>query len=165
MHCSSESALAAISMTMLLALPSHAGEDLVSGLKWMSGCWANMEGEAGTGEQWTAPAGRSMLGMSRTVRGGVMVAFEFLRITQGGDGKVVLVASPSGQQPATFALQSLSRHEVVFENPDHDFPQRVIYRRMSGTRLTGRVEGIVDGALRSIDFPMKKADCASGAGA
>jgi hypothetical protein len=106
-----------------------------------------------------------MLGMSRTVRGGAMVAFEFLRIAEDEDGKVVLVASPSGQRTATFALQSLSQDEVVFEDPDHDFPQRVIYRRMPGKLLTGRIEGIVNGAARSVDFPMKKADCESGADA
>jgi hypothetical protein len=131
----------------------------------MSGCWVSAEGEPGSGEQWMVPAGRSMLGMSRTVRDGATVAFEFLRITEDEDGKVVLVALPSGQQSTTFALLSQSDNEVVFENPEHDFPQRVIYRLMPGNLLTGRIEGTINGTERNVDFPMKKADCGSGDGA
>jgi len=154
--------IATTSMTLLLTLPALAGDASVTGMRWLSGCWASTGGEPGSGEQWTAPAGGSMLGMSRTVRDGATVAFEFLRITEDEDGKVFLVALPSGQQSATFALLSQSDDEVVFENPDHDFPQRVIYRRMPGNLLVGRIEGTIDGTARNVDFPMKKTDCESG---
>lgn len=154
--------IATTSITLLLTLPALAGDASVAGMRWMSGCWASTEGEPGSGEQWTAPAGRSMLGMSRTVRDGVTVAFEFLRITEDEDGKVFLVALPSGQQSTTFSLLSQSDNEVVFENPEHDFPQRVIYRLMPGNLLAGRIEGTINGTARSIDFPMKKTDCESG---
>lgn len=151
----------ATSTILLLTIPALAGDDPVAGMKWMSGCWASMDGEPGSGEQWMAPAGGSMFGMSRTVRNGVTVAFEFMRITEDEAGKVVLVALPSGQQPTTFELLSLSDNEVVFVNPEHDFPQRVIYRLMSGNLLTGRIEGVVSGTAKSIDFPMNKTDCDS----
>lgn len=149
-------------ITLLLALPAAAGDDPVAGMKWLSGCWASIDGDPGSGEQWMAPAGRSMLGVSRTVRDGTTVAFEFMRIVENEDGKVVFVALPSGQQPTTFEMISLSENEVVFENPEHDFPQRVIYRLMSGNRLTGRIEGTVNGTARHVDFPMTKSDCESG---
>jgi hypothetical protein len=150
------------SVTLLLAFPALAGDASVADMRWMSGCWASAEGEPGSGEQWMAPAGRSMLGMSRTVRGGATVAVEFLRITEDEDGEIVLVAFPSGQQSTTFALLSQSDNEVVFENPEHDFPQRIIYRLMPGNLLAGRVEGTINGTARNIDFPMKKTDCESG---
>jgi hypothetical protein len=154
--------VAATSITLLLTLPALAGDTSVAGMSWMSGCWASTGGERGSGEQWTAPAGRSMLGMSRTVRDGATVAFEFLRITEDENGKVFLVALPSGQQSTTFALLSQSDNEAVFENPEHDFPQRVIYRLMPGNLLVGRIEGTVNGTARNVDFPMKKTDCESG---
>jgi len=154
--------IATTSMSLLLTLPALAGDASVAGMTWMSGCWASVEGEPGSGEQWTVPAGRSMLGMSRTVRDGATVAFEFLRITEDEDGTIVLVALPSGQQSTMFALVSQSDNEVVFENREHDFPQRVIYRRMPGNLLVGRIEGTINGTARNIDFPMKKTDCDSG---
>ena len=103
-----------------------------------------------------------MLGMNRTVSDGKTVAFEFIRIVSTDDGGLVFIASPSGQSTAGFALKEISESEVVFENPDHDFPQRVIYKLLSDDELLGRIEGTINGAQRSIDFPMKKVDCTSG---
>jgi hypothetical protein len=50
-----------------------------------------------------------------------------LRIVADEDGRVAYIASPSDQATTTFPLISVTDGEVVFENPDHDFPHRVIY--------------------------------------
>jgi hypothetical protein len=49
--------------------------------------------------------------------------------------------------------------EVVFENLQHDFPQRIIYRSLSGDRLAARIEGVRGGLLKGIDYPMKRVNC------
>ncbi|HLU05698.1 MAG TPA: DUF6265 family protein [Woeseiaceae bacterium] len=143
----------------VIALPALASEPAVASLGWLSGCWADENGESGSGEHWLAPAGGSMLGISRTVRGGRTVGFEFLRIGVADDGNIVLVAAPSGQQETIFGLSSLSEDSVTFENAGHDFPQRVIYRLLAGGRLVGRIEGTVNGESRHIEFPMIRAEC------
>ena len=109
-----------------------------------------------------APAGGTMLGMNRTVRDAKTVAFEFMRIVEQDEGGLVFVASPSGQSTASFAMLSLNDREVIFENPDHDFPQRIIYRLISDEDLLGRIEGTINGTERAVDFPMKKTDCETG---
>ncbi len=106
-----------------------------------------------------APAGGTMIGMSRTVRNGKTVAHEFLQIRETGDGGIVYIADPSGQEGATFTLARLSTSEVVFENLEHDFPQRIIYRISSDGNLDASIEGDVNGEHRSIDFPMKRTEC------
>jgi hypothetical protein len=98
------------------------------------------------------PAGGTMLGMSRTVRGGKTTEFEFLQIRDVA-GRLAYVAKPSGQAEATFSLKTLGEHEIVFENPEHDFPQRIIYRLDAPARLTARIEGTVNGKTRGQDFP------------
>lgn len=127
---------------------------------WLAGCWAR-EGKAepGTVEQWMAPVGGVMLGMARTVRGGKVVEHEFLDIRADADGRLQYTASPSGQSRATFALLSQTDAEVVFENAAHDFPQRIIYRRHADGRLLARIEGVVKGQARGIDFPMRRMAC------
>lgn len=142
---------------------SAFGTEIVE-VHWLAGCWASDSGEPGSGEQWTIPAGGSMLGVNRTVRGGRTTAFEFMRITETEHGELLFIASPSGQETTTFLLLSISDDEVVFENPDHDFPQRVIYRRESPGRLLGRIEGEIGGQERSIEFPMTRTDCMPDAG-
>ncbi len=100
-----------------------------------------------------------MLGMSRTVSGGKTVAFEYLRIIEEENGWISLIASPSGQETARFRMVSMSANDVVFENPEHDFPQRIIYRLTDDGKLLGRIEGVVDGTERVADFPMTRTNC------
>ncbi len=143
-------------------MPMAALPATIDDLAWLSGCWAAADQEAGSGEQWMPPAGGTMIGVSRSVSDGETVAFEFIRIVEQEDGRLEFIASPSGQGTTSFSMLSLSDREVIFENPDHDFPQRIIYRLMSDEDLLGRIEGRIDGAERAADFPMKKIDCETG---
>lgn len=127
-------------------------------LAWLSGCWASVGREAGSGENWMVPAGGTMFGTSRTVKNGKTVAYEFLAIREVEPGVLGYVAKPSGQEGATFRLVSASATEVLFENPGHDFPQRIRYRLVE-SRLEARIEGTIDGRERGIDFPMERTNC------
>jgi Protein of unknown function (DUF2442) len=51
--------------------------------------------------------------------------------------------------------------EVVFENLEHDFPQRVIYKLDGDGVLRASIEGLQKGQLKTIEFPMRKVDCES----
>ena len=150
-------------LSSLAACPAVASDapkpDAFARVAWLAGCWQAEGGEPGSVEQWLHPAGGTMLGMSRTVRGGETVAHEFLQIRRRADGALVFIANPSGQAEATFALQDGQGDAAVFANPAHDFPQRVIYRRVGADRLAARIEGTQDGKDTGIDFPMRRAAC------
>ncbi|HTK69638.1 MAG TPA: DUF6265 family protein [Candidatus Eisenbacteria bacterium] len=120
----------------------HTLEDL----SWLAGDWETANAaERWTDEHWTTPAGGVMLGMSRTVKAGALSEFEYLRIVQKGDD-LVYIAQPGGRAPGTeFKMTSLSDgaagyHRVVFENPEHDFPKRILYVRRSDGTLVATVD-------------------------
>jgi hypothetical protein len=100
-----------------------------------------------------------MLGVGRTVKTGKTVEYEFLRIHVSPDGKLLFTAVPSGQKEATFTELGGSASEIVFENPAHDFPQRVSYRAEGKARLLASIAGNRKGIARSIDFPMQRVKC------
>ena len=143
--------LFATAMMPIAAIPAT-----IDDLAWLSGCWAAANQEAGSEEQWMPPAGGTMFGVSRSVRDGKTVAFEFMRIVEQEDGGLELIASPSGQNTTSFTMLSVDDTEVIFENPDHDFPQRIIYRLTSEEILVGRIEGTINGIEKAVDFPMEK---------
>ena len=124
----------------------------VDRLTWLAGCWTQPRNKGVVEEQWMAPRGGSMLGMSRTVIDGKTVEYEFLRIADVS-GVLSYVARPSGQAEAVFTLKSIDDGLVVFENPSHDFPQRISYRRNPDATVTARIEGTVRGEARGRDFP------------
>ena len=127
----------------------------LTAVSWMAGNW-RMEGANMTvEEQWMEPAGKLMLGMSRTTskRGSF---FEFLRVEARADG-VYYVAQPKGAPPTDFKLVRHTAQEAVFENLAHDFPKRVIYRLDSPTELTARVEGDASSKEQAEEFKYKRA--------
>ena len=148
-------------LVLMIGFAQVAKSATVEELAWLAGCWASVGAEAGSGEQWMAPAGGTLLGVNRSVKGSKTVAHEFLQIRESTSGDLEYVANPSGQSEAIFSTVRLSENEVVFENPEHDFPQRIIYR-LSGETLLGRIEGQQEGEPRAVDFPMKRVDCESG---
>lgn len=148
-------------LLLTTALGAQAAERALDRVAWLAGCWRAEGGEAGSGEQWLAPAGGSMLGVSRTVKQGVTVTHEFMQLREVADGNLVFIAQPAGQPEGRFTLMSGGPAEAVFENPHHDFPQRVIYRLEEGGRLRARIEGKLpgNGAVKGVDFPMQRVPC------
>ena len=113
-------------------------------LAWMAGSWSGTATGIEMEEHWTSPKGNSMIGIHRDVGKGRTLLFEFLRIEQQKD-QIVYLSMPNGRSPATpFPLKEASGTRVVFENPAHDFPQRIIYWK-DGADLRARIEGTQNG--------------------
>ena len=97
---------------------------------WLSGYWCSESGGRLVEEYWLPAGGDPALlaGLSRTVKGGKTVNFEFLRI-QHEAGETNYLAQPQGVPPISFRLTAAGANRARFENRQHDFPKRVEYRR------------------------------------
>lgn len=146
-------------VALALAAPGAFAQPGLAHLPWMLGCWESADAEPGSGETWRVTNDGTMIGFGRVVSNAEVVATEQMRIERGDDGNLAFIASPSGQATARFVLVSIADDEVVFENREHDFPQRIIYRLLSLDRMLGRIEGVVDGTAKSADFPFRRIDC------
>ena len=111
----------------------------VSDLGWMAGSWSVQDaGGRWTEERWTPPRGGMMLGVARVGRWDRVDEFEFLRLQAGEDGVPVYYAQPGGRPPVAFRLISRDATSATFENPTHDFPQRIRYVR-DGDLMTATI--------------------------
>lgn len=151
----------AAALMLLADIGTSARAADISQLAWLGGCWKSETAEPGSGEHWLPLAGGTLLGVSRTVKQGKTVEFEFMQIRAVENGELAFIAMPSGQKAVVFPLLRLGERDVVFENPQHDFPQRVIYQIEGETKLRARIEGMRRGAPRVIDFPMTRVSCES----
>jgi hypothetical protein len=127
-------------LAMLMTAQS-APEARVGDLAWMSGRWQTADGA--TEEDWTAPRAGIMLGVGRTVRDGVLREYEFLRLQDGADGVPIYWGSPNGVTPVGFRLTAAGPSSATFDNPGHDYPQRIRYRR-DGEALVATISAIDD---------------------
>jgi hypothetical protein len=128
-----------------LLLAAAAPAEGVSSMGWISGAWVERKADgAWTEEYWTPPRGGLMIGAGLTGKGDVVRHFEHMRIAKGSDGKIAFYGMPNGGPAVIFPLVKQSPDHIVFENPGHDYPQRVAYRR-SGDRVIATVS-LIDGS-------------------
>jgi hypothetical protein len=132
-----------------------ASPDL-SELAWMAGSWTGVQDGLEMEEFWQAPKGNSMLGLHRDIAKGRTVSFEFLRI-EATAGALTYWGSPEGRPATPFRAIELKGKRVVFENAEHDFPQRIIYWLDNGGALHARIEGTQGGKSSSMEWTWKRA--------
>ncbi len=133
----------------------------IEDISFLEGCWEQNDptSKLSATEQWMMPLADSMLGMSRTVRDYKLVGFEYMRIVNADEG-IVFISKPSqNTEETSFRLMRSEKNQVVFENPNHDFPQRIIYKLSAPDKLDARIEGTMKGKFSGIDFPYKRANC------
>lgn len=148
--------LAAALSAALAASPARAAGD---GLPlWMVGCWTGSRGAETFTERWTAADAATLIGTSHTVKGGVLSAFEFLRVVLKA-GVPVYVAQPNGVPPTEFTATGQTTAEITFSNPAHDFPKRVGYRRLDASHLTAWIDGGPDSTGSRLEFAMTRTRC------
>ncbi|HYC59422.1 MAG TPA: DUF6265 family protein [Thermoanaerobaculia bacterium] len=124
-------------LSLALALPLCA-ETKLAELSWLTGEWAATIDGLEMEEIWSTPRGGVLIGMHRDISK-KRTSFEFMRIAETADG-ITFFGQPGGKPAVPFRLTQSSAQRVVFANPEHDFPKRVIYR-MKDSRLCARVEG------------------------
>jgi hypothetical protein len=155
--------VAAIAASAQARLPTQ-----VQDLDWLSGRWQQERREepgvvAWTVETWAAPKGGVMLGTSLSGRrvenspsrltSDRAQSFEFMRIAAGPESTLHFYASPNGATAVAFRLVEASAAHAVFQNPDNDYPQRIVYRR-TGNRLDATIS-LLDGT-RAVSWAYRR---------
>ncbi len=149
---------------MLVSFPRNAiaqmgdNESSAKTPHWLAGCWERSAGELVIEEHWMFVRARTMLGMSRTVRGDELVGYELVLLREEESGWAY-EAHPSGQQQDSFRLSAMTDTSIAFSNPDHDFPQTITYFRLRSDSLIARIAGERGGQLREVDFPYRRVAC------
>lgn len=128
-------------------------------LSFMAGCWRGDGGvDRSIEEQWTAANSTVMLAMTRYVddNDGRTRGWEFSRITADSAG-IVLVPMPMGRAQGQFRLTTSVTGSATFEDPAHDFPKRITYRR-EGRTLVAHLDGGA-GSQHDMMFEMASVPC------
>ena len=151
-----------VAALLLVAGIEYAAAQTQSGIEraaWLEGCWESAAPGRTVEESWLPAKGGNMIGVGRTIRDGKTTSYEMVVLREHGE-RLEYEAHPSGQSPATFLSTRITPSELVFENPEHDFPQEVGYR-LDGATLVAWIRGVQDGKDRRIEFPYARAQCGS----
>ena len=108
-------------------------------------------------EEWKLKDNTEIVGTSYSIKNGEMNKSEDLFIKKIGN-YWGYIAIPKNQMPALFILKSSVNNKYVFENPEHDFPQRIIYEFVQEKRISVIVEGVEKGKPKKLNFSFIKID-------
>ncbi|EED32341.1 hypothetical protein NOR53_3213 [gamma proteobacterium NOR5-3] len=101
-------------------------------MDWLLGCWESFERYSK--EVWVKNPDGTLLGFSASIDRSDIAFYELLYIKEVG-GTLTYTAHPAGQGSATFLVRDSGDNYVVFENPEHDYPQIIAYES-DGSQLT-----------------------------
>ena len=141
---------------------------------WFLGTWQNITPDGVFTERWEQKNDSLYLGNSTVVVGKDTVFFEKINlqktnsewnyivsigkasITLSTGSDSVTASASNNEKPVAFKLISLTSTQLVFENPQHDFPTKIIYTQINNDSIVAEISGIVKGIEKKELFPMKK---------
>lgn len=138
-----------VGIELAAQVPGEANS--IENMAWLEGDW---EGPFGGGifhESWSLNRSGYLEGTGHLVANGDTIETEKLNIRLI-HGHLSYIPKVNNSIPVLFVLREVSENKWVFENREHDFPQRMTYIRESRDSLKVLVEGNVDDKPRSIEY-------------
>ena len=127
--------------------------------EWFLGEWSNKTPEGELTERWKKENDSVYKGESYFVKHGKDTVFSEkvdLIETNGKLTYIVTVPGQNSEQPVAFEMISASENQVVFENPNHDYPSKIIYNKISSDSIVAEISGMQKGKPAHETFPLKK---------
>jgi Domain of unknown function (DUF6265) len=86
------------------------------------------------------------------------ILLEEVQIVQKGTAifYIPIVEGQNNGEPVLFKFVKIENGTFTFDNPEHDFPQRVIYQLPKNDSLHAWIEGLDKGSYRKTEFYYKK---------
>jgi hypothetical protein len=139
---------------------NHAGASknvvIINDFNWLVGTWKRETSKGMLFESWKMVDDSLLSGFSYGVTGSDTTLLETLSIENIKGDFFYIPVVEDNQGPVFFRLTEFDKNRYVFENPDHDYPQRIIYRKLGSDSLNARIEGTDEGKFQAVDFYFRK---------
>lgn len=154
-----------VSSIVLFLLAPDAGYSQTVSAKFKDlhailGLWS-LETAGGTMyESWYKSNDSTLLGKSYSVKGKDTLLLETVDLVErkGTIMYIPVTADQNDQKPVVFTLAKLDSATYTFENPAHDFPQRIIYKLPVDNLMHAWIEGNSKGVLKRSDYRFKRVE-------
>lgn len=125
---------------------------------WLIGKWENNSAIGNLSETWTKVNDSIYEGESFFIKGKDTLHFEKIQMKQKGED-LFYIATIKGQnkdKAVTFKHNDTIKKQLVFENPKHDFPQKISYSQITKDSIIIQISGIQQGKASSERYSMTK---------
>jgi len=124
-------------------------------LEWLLGEWQYTQRALMFTEQWKYSAdSMSFMGKGITYKNEKIVSQEemLIKMIDGALHYIVTVKNHNENQAIPFRLTTATKNSVIFENPDHDFPQKIEYTMINKDSINAVVSATSNEKVRKLEF-------------
>jgi len=137
----------------------QAQKDPSKTFAFVLGSWEMQTAKGKIVEQWVQNSDQTLSGKSYRINAkGDSVLSETLQIRK--IGKEIFycstVANQNEGKEVCFKLVSTKDKIYIFENKEHDFPQRIVYENQGKKEMLASIEGELNGKSRKSEFRYKR---------
>ena len=127
-------------------------------MNWLLGSWEQKLPDGTLKETWTKQNDSSFSGTSYFINTKDTVHFESINLEQKKEDLIysATVIGQNNDEAVDFKLTSDADNSFTFENPKHDYPQKIIYKKVNETNLFATISGKQQGKLTQESYPMAK---------
>lgn len=122
-------------------------------MEWLLGSWTRTNAKPGrtASEEWAKVNETAWMGRGINMRGLDTTFVEKLKIVIENDKLFYVADVPENKKLVYFEMTSVTADGFVCENPQHDFPKKIAYKR-NGNKVTATISG----GDKSIDYLFEK---------
>jgi hypothetical protein len=137
-----------------------AQKNIIPSIQWLIGSWEMKLGNKGKIiEKWKLTNDSCVDGVSYFIKpNGDSIQQETIKLiyNRGNIFYIPTVNDQNNELPVSFKMTSFKHNTLVFENPNHDFPQKITYSSKSANKVNASIEGISKGKFKKIKYPMQR---------
>ncbi|PJJ09016.1 hypothetical protein CLU83_2332 [Flavobacterium sp. 1] len=138
---------------------SEANEkDKIKSANWLLGKWETKTDDGNLSESWKRINDSTFQAESFFIKEKDTLHFETITLQQKGE-ELFYNATVKGQnenKAVTFKMTIGTQKQLVFENPKHDYPQKITYTQINKDSLVASIYGVQLGKISAEKFGMKK---------
>ena len=149
----------AVTVFLFSCSNSHKN-DKIKAAEWLLGQWKNTSAEGVLNETWSKPNDSTLVAGSFFIKEKDTLHFENIRLIEN-EGELVYETTIKGQnndKPIVFPILSETDNELIFENLQNDYPQKIKYLRNAKLGITISISGTQAGKVVSEQFKMTKSN-------
>lgn len=144
----------------LFAFLSCETEHKLDQVNWIIGTWVNQTSRGAIYESWVRSDEKTFTAKSYTLTDGDTIVFETIQLVEEANNLFYIptVKDQNKGEPVRFKAVAIADLSMTFENPEHDFPQRIKYSKISQDSILAVISGKNKGKETQASFPMKKVE-------
>lgn len=143
---------------LLFSCTTTSKNEKIKASEWLIGQWENRSEEGILTENWIKSNDSTLTAESFFIKGKDTLHFETIRLVEK-KGELVyetIIKGQNNDKPILFPLISETENELVFENLQNDYPQKIKYQHHSKSVITIAISGTQAKKIVSEQFKMAK---------